>query len=86
MQHPSRTPNRVWLGNFLENVMLTTTDREKLTKAAQTSSLLMQDILDISRAENALLADIGYELLENMAAFHNRLGRLIVICDEHSNC
>jgi hypothetical protein len=34
----------------------------------------MQDILDLSRADNALLADIGCELIENAVSLQNRLG------------
>ena len=62
--------------------MLTASDREALLKTAQTAELLKQDVLCLSRTENPLLADIGYGLLEEVAAFHNRLDRLVAVTNE----
>ena len=59
--------------------MLNAKDREKLVKSLQTVSLFQQDVLDLSRADNPLLADIGYGLLEEVATLQQRLERLNVV-------
>jgi len=62
--------------------MLTATDREALLKATQTAELLKQDALSLSRTENPLLSEIGFGLLEEVAAIHNRLERLVAVTTE----
>lgn len=62
--------------------MLTNPDQERLDKATQVAWLLQQDLLELSRAENPLLADIGYTLLEQVVTMHRRLDRLCVVTRE----
>ncbi len=62
--------------------MLTNRDQERLDKATQAVQLLRQDLLDLSRADNPLLADIGYGLLEETTSLHTRLDRLCVVSRE----
>ncbi len=62
--------------------MLTASDREALLKATQTAELLKQDALGLSRTENPLLGEIGFGLLEEVAAIHNRLERLVAVTTE----
>ena len=62
--------------------MLTATDREALLKVTQTAELLKQDALSLSRTKNPLLSEIGFGLLEEVAAIHNRLERLVAITTE----
>ena len=66
----------------MEVMMLTNPDQERLDKAAQAAQLLQQDLLDLSRADNPLLADIGSGLLEEIVALHTRLDRLCVVTRE----
>ena len=51
-------------------------DQENVTKAVQTSDLLLQDLQSIVRSDNLLLADIAIELLEQSVKLQQRLNRL----------
>ncbi len=64
--------------------MLTKQDQERLDKATQAANLLQQDVLDLSRSDNPLLADIGYSLLDDVVSLHNRLERLTVVTREEA--
>ncbi len=62
--------------------MLTKLDQERLDKATQAASLLQADMRDLSRADNPLLADIAYTLLDDVVGLHQRLERLTVLTRE----
>ena len=54
-------------------------DRESLTKASHASAFLVEDLRSLNCAENALLAEIGADLLADAASLRQRLERLMVI-------
>lgn len=56
--------------------MLNEKDQENLTKAAQTAELLGQDLRELVKSENPLLADIALELLESSSAIEHRIKRI----------
>lgn len=64
--------------------MLTKLDQERLDKATQAAGLLQEDMRDLSRADNPLLADIAYTLLDEVVALHQRLQRLSVLTREEA--
>jgi SepF-like predicted cell division protein (DUF552 family) len=54
----------------------TQNDLENLTKATQTSQLLVSDIQDLHKSENAILSSVAYDLLKEAAELHLKLKRL----------
>ncbi len=64
--------------------MLTKLDQERLDKATQAAGLFQEDMRDLSRAENPLLADIAYTLLDDVVGLHQRLQRISVLVREPS--
>jgi hypothetical protein len=59
--------------------MLTATERENVTKAAQCAALLVGDVRAITQSSNPLLAEIGLETLKAAADLEQRLKRLETI-------
>lgn len=59
--------------------MLTATERENVTKAAQCAALLVGDVRAITQSSNPLLAEIGLEALKAAADLEQRLKRLETI-------
>jgi len=56
--------------------MLDKRDPENLVKAAQTAELLLQDLRELVKSENPLVADIALEMLESATAIEKRLKRI----------
>lgn len=56
--------------------MLPTQDRENLIKASQTADLLVQDLRELVKAADPLLADIALEILGAAVQVEQRLSRL----------
>ncbi len=50
-------------------------DQENIVKCSQTASLLSQDLRDLVKSSNPLLADIALEILEQCVKIENRLKR-----------
>lgn len=58
------------------NNMLNIYDQENVVKASQTANLLTQDLRDLVKSNNPLLADIALEILEQVAHIEQRLKRI----------
>lgn len=58
--------------------MLTAQDRERLVKANQGANLLIQDLQELVKAGDPLLADIALELLAPAVQLAQRLSRIEV--------
>jgi len=56
--------------------MLNAKDREDLVKSSQTANLLVQDLRDLVKAANPLLAEIAIEILQQAAQIEQRLSRI----------
>lgn len=56
--------------------MLNANDRENLVKANQAAKLLLQDLRDLAKATNPLLAEISYEILQQAGQIEHRLSRI----------
>jgi hypothetical protein len=56
--------------------MLGKNDKERLLKAAQSADLFVQDLQDLAKAENVLLANIAEDLLKHAAVLEQRLCRI----------
>ncbi len=54
-------------------------DQERVTKACQTANLLVQDLREMLHSDNALLADVTMEILEQAVKVENRLKRVEAI-------
>ena len=50
-------------------------DQENIVKCSQTASLLSQDLRDLVKSSNPLLADIAREILEQVVKVESRLKR-----------
>lgn len=59
--------------------LICSNDREALTKASHTAGFLVEELRALNCAENALLAEIGADLLADAASLRQRLERLMVI-------
>lgn len=59
--------------------MLTSTDRENVTKAAQCAALVVGDVRAITQSNDPLLAEIGLEVLKAAVDLEQRLKRLETI-------
>jgi hypothetical protein len=81
---PQGAPGASFFYDNKEMTMLTKQDQERLDKATQAANLLQRDVLDLSRSDNPLLADIGYSLLDDVVSLHNRLERLTVVTREEA--
>jgi hypothetical protein len=58
--------------------MLTAKEREDLEKAAQTADLLVRDIVELTGADNPLLAELGNGMLTVVGSLRQQLARLVV--------
>jgi hypothetical protein len=56
--------------------MLNAKDREDLVKSSQTANLLVQDLRDLVKAANPLLAEIAIEILQKAVQIEQRLNRI----------
>ena len=62
--------------------MLDANDRERVVKSVQTADLLVQDLRDLVKSENPLLADLALDLLKPIVEVEQRLKRIeSVTCD-----
>ena len=59
--------------------LISSKDRESLTKASHTAAFLVEDLRSLICAENSLLAEMGANLLADAASLRQRLERLMVI-------
>lgn len=56
--------------------MLNANDKENLVKSSQTANLLVQDLRDLVKAANPLLAEIAIEILLQAVQIEQRLNRI----------
>lgn len=56
--------------------MLNASDKETLVKSSQTANLLVQDLRDLVKAANPLLAEIAIEILQQAIQIEQRLNRI----------
>ena len=56
--------------------MLNANDKENLVKSSQTANLLVQDLRDLVKAANPLLAEIAIEILQQAVQIEQRLNRI----------
>ena len=56
--------------------MLNANDKENLVKSSQTANLLVQDLRDLVKAANPLLAEIAMEILQQAIQIEQRLNRI----------
>ncbi len=56
--------------------MLNANDKETLVKSSQTANLLVQDLRDLVKAANPLLAEIAIEILQQAVQIEQRLNRI----------
>ena len=56
--------------------MLNAHDKETLVKSSQTANLLVQDLRDLVKAANPLLAEIAIEILQQAVQIEQRLNRI----------
>ena len=56
--------------------MLNAKDREDLVKSSQTANLLVQDLRDLVKAANPLLAEIAIEILQQAVQIEQQLNRI----------
>ena len=56
--------------------MLNANDKENLVKSSQTANLLVQDLRDLVKAANPLLAEIAIEILRQAVQIEQRLNRI----------
>lgn len=56
--------------------MLNANDKENLVKSSQIANLLVQDLRDLVKAANPLLAEIAMEILQQAVQIEQRLNRI----------
>ena len=56
--------------------MLNANDKENLVKSSQAANLLVQDLRDLVKAANPLLAEIAMEILQQAVQIEQRLNRI----------
>ena len=56
--------------------MLNANDKENLVKSSQTTNLLVQDLRDLVKAANPLLAEIAIKILQQAVQIEQRLNRI----------
>ena len=59
--------------------LISSKDREALTKASHTARFLVDELRALNRTENPLLAEIGADLLDDAASLRQSLERLMLI-------
>jgi hypothetical protein len=56
--------------------MLNANDKENLINSSQTANILVQDLRDLVKAANPLLAEIAIEILQQAVQIEQRLNRI----------
>lgn len=56
--------------------MLNANDKENLVKSSQAANLLVQDLRDLVKAANPLLAEIAVDILQQAVQIEQRLNRI----------
>lgn len=56
--------------------MLNANDKENLVKSSQAANLLVQDLRDLVKAANPLLAEIAMDILQQAVQIEQRLNRI----------
>lgn len=56
--------------------MLSANDSESLVKSSQTANLLVQDLREMVKSANPLLAEIAIEILQQAVQIEQRLNRI----------
>ena len=56
--------------------MLNARDREEVIKSSQTANLLVQDLRELVKSENPLLADVAMEILKLAVDVEQKLKRI----------
>ncbi len=56
--------------------MLNANDQENLVKSGQAANLLVQDLRDLVRSTNPLLAEMAIEILQQAVQVEQRLNRI----------
>jgi hypothetical protein len=56
--------------------MLNANDSESLAKSSQTANLLVQDLRDLVKSANPLLAEMAIEILQQAIQIEQRLNRI----------
>ena len=56
--------------------MLSANDSESLVKSSQTANLLVQDLREMLKSANPLLAEIAIEILQQAVQIEQRLNRI----------
>lgn len=59
--------------------MISPQDKEKLEAAQQAVDLAHQSLVDLYQAENQILAEHGFDMLESLEKMNKKLKRLLVI-------
>ncbi|WP_124949382.1 hypothetical protein [Sulfuriferula thiophila] len=56
--------------------MLNTNDQENVLKSSQTANLLVQNLRDLVKSGNPLLAEMAFEILQQAVQIEQRLKRI----------
>ncbi len=56
--------------------MLNANDKENVVKSSQTANLLVQDLRDLVKSANPLLAEMALEILKQAVQIEQRLSRI----------
>lgn len=62
--------------------MLNANDQENVVSSNQTANLLVQDLRELAKSTNPLLADIALEILQHAVQIEQRLNRIESITRE----
>lgn len=57
--------------------MLNASDKENLIKASQGANLFVQDLRQLVKADNPLLAELAMEVLQQAVLLEQKLNRLV---------
>lgn len=59
--------------------MLNASDQESLIKSSQCANLLAQDLRELVKSDNPLLAEIAIEILQQAVLLEQKLSRLVTV-------
>lgn len=59
--------------------MLNASDQESLIKASQGANLFVQDLRQLVKADNPLLAELAMEVLQQAVLLEQKLNRLVSV-------
>jgi hypothetical protein len=59
--------------------MISEVDIEKLIKSSEGASLLVEDLGDLARSSNPLLAELSVDLLKSVVEIEQKLRRIVVL-------